>query len=469
MPKTSRKKEMEVQFITEISVENFRCFRSEQRVQIAPLTFLVGENSSGKTSFLAITRVLWNMALRQRRPIFNESPFDLGGFDEIVHKHHLQESAPIFRAGFGLSTAVLRSQHNSLTTINFCDPSKVWHFRSSFEKNGQVPTLSKLSVAQGCREVEERFDGNNLSELVLSESGGEQSFKTATKTQNNIFGQVDFLPLPDFSLMYFQRAYAESVGKNKKDMFKKFIEFVDSSPFSRMNSIRLEDGVYATSPVRSKPERTYHATNFTPDPEGNYVPFYLANIHSQSPENWKSTLDQIEEFGKKIGLFSSLSIKRSRELDGAPFQIHVGVTKADKTHGSNRSLVDIGYGVSQTLPILVSLLNQESAPLTLMQQPEIHLHPKAQAAIGDLFCNFVQHEKRQLLVETHSDYLIERVRILVKEGALDPAFVTVLFFERKGSDVYIHSINFDELGNVNNAPKSYRSFFLDEMDRSLGL
>ena len=68
-----------------ITVENFRCFRRQQRAGLAPLTLLVGENSSGKTSFLALIRALWDAAYSNRSPDFKEDPYDLGSFDEIVH------------------------------------------------------------------------------------------------------------------------------------------------------------------------------------------------------------------------------------------------------------------------------------------------------------------------------------------------------------------------------------------------
>ena len=67
-----------------IRLKNFRCFREAQRVRLAPLTLLVGENSTGKTSFLAMVRALWDVAHR-RAPSFKEAPYDLGSFDEMAH------------------------------------------------------------------------------------------------------------------------------------------------------------------------------------------------------------------------------------------------------------------------------------------------------------------------------------------------------------------------------------------------
>jgi len=135
-----------------------------------------------------------------------------------------------------------------------------------------------------------------------------------------------------------------------------------------------------------------------------------------------------------------------------------------------RNLIDVGYGVSQAIPVLTELLREDCSPILLLQQPEVHLHPSAQAALGSLFCNLAG-PKRQLVVETHSDHLLDRVRMEIRDGAgtLGPDDVSVLFFERGELDVQIHSLRIDKDGNVLGAPDTYRSFFLEETTRSLGL
>ena len=98
----------------------------------------------------------------------------------------------------------------------------------------------------------------------------------------------------------------------------------------------------------------------------------------------------------------------------------------------------------------------------------MYLHPSAQAALGSLFCQ-VAGPRHQLIVETHSDHLMDRVRMDVRDGVsgLKPEDVSILFFERRGLDVRIHSLRIDKEGNVLDAPDGYRQFFMDEMSRSL--
>ena len=104
----------------------------------------------------------------------------------------------------------------------------------------------------------------------------------------------------------------------------------------------------------------------------------------------------------------------------------------------------------------------------LLQQPEVHLHPSAQAALGSLFCQ-VAAAGKQLIVETHSDHVIDRIRMDVRDGtsALKHEDVSILFFERDELDVRIHSLGIDDQGNITGAPPSYRQFFMEEVRRSL--
>ena len=150
-----------------------------------------------------------------------------------------------------------------------------------------------------------------------------------------------------------------------------------------------------------------------------------------------------------------------------PFQVQVRKS-GGKLKGPWRNLIDVGYGVSQALPVITEMLREEAPSLFLLQQPEVHLHPSAQAALGSLFCQ-VAGPKRQLVVETHSDHLIDRVRMDVRDGVseLKPDDVSILYFERGDLDVNIRSLEIDEDGNIVGAPDGYRSFFMEETARSL--
>ena len=85
-----------------ITLKNFRCFREKQTARLAPLTLLVGENSTGKTSLMAMIRILSDMVFSFRNPDFKEDPYDLGSFDEIAHHRGRGGKANQFEAGFSI-------------------------------------------------------------------------------------------------------------------------------------------------------------------------------------------------------------------------------------------------------------------------------------------------------------------------------------------------------------------------------
>ena len=194
---------------------------------------------------------------------------------------------------------------------------------------------------------------------------------------------------------------------------------------------------------------------------------YLASVFVEDQEKWESLKRRLEEFGEDSGLFDEISIKQLGRNSGDPFQVQVR-RFGGRLKGPSRNLIDVGYGVSQVLPVITELLRPDARPMFLLQQPEVHLHPSAQAALGSLFCKEAATGK-QLVVETHSDHLIDRVRMDVRDGVSDlrPEDVSILFFERDELDVRIHSLGVDDQGNITGAPSGYRQFFMKEVRRSL--
>ena len=131
-------------------------------------------------------------------------------------------------------------------------------------------------------------------------------------------------------------------------------------------------------------------------------------------------------------------------------------------------MIDVGYGVNQLLPILVRVFNENSNMTFLMQQPEVHLHPRGQAELSSLLIDLVKRRSHKFLVETHSDYMIDRARIEIMNKRITPEDVSLIYLEPSGNSVRVYNIEFDEQANLIGAPSSYREFFLKESDRLLG-
>ena len=440
-----------------ITLKNFRCFRDEQTARLAPLTLLVGENSTGKTSFLALIRALWDVAYRSRVPDFKEDPYDLGSFDEIAHHRGTRGNrAETFEGGFSFTLGEGRSD----ATNSYC-------FKITFGKEGVVPVPVKRLFSDINKTGWVEY-GSPEDPIRFGTARGAWAWKDLDGFNRRLRDDDRILPFyRSFLSRYRKKTSFELTtlngSKQPSSNDWKVIEEIGDAVL-----VSLPEWLYASAPVRSKPRRTYDPSRPARDPEGDYTPMYLAHAHFQDKEKWNGLKTVLENFGKASGLFNEISVKPLGHKESGPFQVQVrGFGKA-KRKGPQRNLIDVGYGVSQVLPIITELLRRDAPPMFLLQQPEVHLHPSAQAALGSLFCQIAGPE-RQLVVETHSDHLIDRVRMDVRDGVgrLKPEDVSILYFERNDLDVCIHSIRLDEEGNVLDAPEGYRRFFLEETARSI--
>lgn len=438
-----------------ITLKNYRCFAGEQTARLAPLTLLVGENSTGKTSFLAMVRALWDSVFKYEPPNFRESPYDLGAFEDIVHNDGSAggKLADSFEAGFR------RSQSQS--------ENGVMSVHTTFKERQGVPFPAKR-----------RIGGKGVwIEAQTKEYGLAIVFETSQNTWERFIG----FPVSDVSFALFL-AIATALDSLERIEKRETPESDGEPPLTPSELEELEKIVnalrpdfmvarrpFSSAPVRSRPRRTYDPMQQSIDSEGEYTPSYLANLYRQDFHRWHIMKDALEEFGRKSGLFDDISVKTFGDTGGAPFQIQVRKW-GKRRKGPRRNLIDVGYGVSQALPLLIQLLRPDTASMFLLQEPGVHLHPSAQAALGSLFCN-VAASGKQLVVETHSDYIIDRVRMDVRDGAtgLKPEDVSILYFERDDLEVKIHSITIDEQGNLENCPDSYGDFFMAETRRLVGI
>ena len=452
-----------------IVLKNFRCFREEQTARLAPLTLLVGENSTGKTSFMAMLRALWDAAYQVRVPDFKKEPYDLGSFDEIAH-HRLGKHgrATTFEAGFRFV-----SNDTAETGSN-----PYWH-EVTFEKRGTAPFPVKRRFSNADKDIwfEQEIQQDGTFQIHLGTPNGVWKHRLEIQMPKDA---TTFLPARYYLGLFSD---SESIRRAFKD--RKLIGVSGSKELSNPDWDKIRDLIsslsetetitdffgeklYSSAPVRSKPRRTYDPSRPTRHPEGDDIPMYLAHLHFQEKGKWKKLKNALEVFGKYSGLFDEIVVKSFSQKESDPFQIQIRRFGDKGKKGPPRNLIDVGYGVSQVLPVITELWRDGGPAMSLLQQPEVHLHPRAQAALGSLFCQ-VAESSRQLIVETHSDHLLNRVRMDVRDGEtkLKPEDVSILYFERGDLDVRIHSLSIDGEGNILGAPPSYGKFFMDEVERSL--
>ncbi|RKU15909.1 hypothetical protein C6503_13365 [Candidatus Poribacteria bacterium] len=433
--------------ITQFTMEEVRCFSDRQTLEIRPLTFLVGENSTGKTTALACFHVLVDY-LCGRGIDFNSHPYSLGAFKDIVRNSKKKDKN--FKIGF----TYRYNNEDIQTTVKLV------------EKGRRIePIVNSVTIKLADGEIVIQVEDTMKMETRLGPFDEKQN-------QYKIICGVDVLNEPYlsfFSHPYFFRNECKGEIALQKYLDRISEKFEESiyRPWDVFKTL----SVFSTSPVRSRPKRTYDPTREFDDPEGSDVPMYLMRIEAIEKKNWEVLKTQLVEFGRNSGLFENIEVKNFGRSLGAPFQLQV------KVRGPKANITDVGYGVSQILPILVQILNPSvskkdqhttRSSFSLLQQPEIHLHPRAQAEFSSLLVKLASKGDQSFIVETHSDYLIDRARIEIRRGNICPEDVSLIYFEPKGRVVNVHNIGFDKMANMTGVPPHYRDFFLKESKRLMG-
>ena len=421
------------------SIKNIRCFRKNQTLNIRPLTFLVGENSTGKTAILSSFNELCQL-MDIRMPWyasvnFNRPPYNMGSFEDIVSKSGNTVKIGEFQFGFHSESPKVEGM--------VC-------FKGS--KKRSEPIIKKICI--NYEEHDFNFDYSNKKISYKNQTGNDKMswpFPDKLKEREE---EESFIPFD--VLLYFMTK--EIASKNKKQLHKNILKLIKNMrQYLRQNF----QTTLNLAPVRSKPQRTYDPIREAPDPEGSETPMYLNRISSTKSNEWKQLYRNLVQFGKISGLFTDIKVQKPGKSMGEPFQLHF------KVNGAVSNIMDIGYGVSQILPLLMRMFLSNKIRF-LLQQPEVHLHPKAQAELSSLLIKNIKINKNFFLIETHSDYMVDRVRIEIQKGNITPDQVSLIYLESTRKEVKTHNISFDKQGNVLGAPTGYRNFFTTEMNRVLG-
>ncbi len=422
-------------------LEDFRCFAGRHEVPIRPLTLLVGENSTGKTSFLAGMRA----AHERTEPNFNDEPFRLGSYDQIANNRGRPATSFSLGLRFGIETPAFEQNEATYHDLRA---------EFSFVSREEQPHISQLCASAGVYQLEVAGLDGEAPEL---------SFRTGDETVLDRGIPPELWPGPPHRrasldtilarMLYEAHQESAPITPEVNESFSMLTFWALQEPFGRP---------LAFAPIRTSPRRTYDPGAEPRRPEGGHIPMTLAAWLSGEQ---KLYAEELNDFGRESGLYSSLGIRKLGKRGSDPFQIEV----KPASDGTVRNLIDVGYGVSQAIPIIADCVSASSAATLLVQQPEVHLHPRAQAAIGSFFAQIATNRHDPVVVETHSDYLVDRVRMDVRDEKIRPSDVMILYFEQGKRGVDIHPIDLDAAGRVVDVPPGYRSFFLEEQRRFFGV
>ena len=389
--------------LEEFIIGNVRCFADTQRVPIRPITILVGENSTGKTTFLGGYWVIHNLTMTpssagmstfeymgKKAPSFNAIPFRMGVFHDILNHNVINSHNPSFQLGAKIPYQA-RFAHR-----NWVDKTPIQNTRKrksgevdiiySFEENESGAAVRDVSVDlpnsryNECIEValgKPRYDG--VCQLAIEDP--------LTKKYVNVGGFSSALYAHEIALALSTNPDAKipKMRNIHKILDEHFYSGAGERDKWRQLTFYNDAVARAFAPDRSRPERTYDPADRTPEeynPHGDHIPMLLARLSRANKQEWRVLRKRLVAFGKESGMFSDFDVRALGPLLSDPFQIQV------ETADGVSNLLDVGYGVGQACQLLAQIMrdSQRKTPATfLLQEPEAHLHPRAQAALVSLF------------------------------------------------------------------------------------
>jgi hypothetical protein len=222
---------------------------------------------------------------------------------------------------------------------------------------------------------------------------------------------------------------------------------------------KLFQGLYYLGPLREFPQRLYTWKGSPPADMGrrgeHVVDALLARQEDRkiSPgwQRERMTVEmQVATWLRYLGLIHSFSVEAVTK-DSGIYQVMV-----QQSPSSAKVLItDVGFGVSQILPVLVLCYYVPEGSVILLEQPEIHLHPSVQSRLADVFIDAVKNRNVQIIVESHSEHLLRRLQRRIAEGAVKPEDMALYFCEPSAEGSKLTTLDVDPYGNITNWPKDF--------------
>lgn len=433
-------------FLTQIYSDGFKGLPDGWK-SLKRVNFIVGENSSGKTSLFDLLEIL--------------AASDFSFLNQILGVvEGLQDADDVIR----------RSKRKKEVTVGYLRPTgeSNSHLETylgmivTYAKTGSDLKISRLTTILGRNAYKIKIAGKRMMGKLFPAP----SINTSIKNLCTLALAAHNDTSKGYSVMFDlddQGPPAEQMWvAAKMNSFEKMDAFEE--PNSEKNQKRprrsalgyfINAGyeIFRYGPIRSETTKIITASSKSDfETSGGHFPHRLKQLGEANPRALKA----LKEFGRESGLFDDVRIERL--VGGKTEAFSILYSKNQTEFHAN----ELGYGLGQIMPIVTDLLVAKSGETYLIQQPEVHLHPKAQAAFGN-FIHEVGDSGPVIVVETHSDFLIDRFRIS-RSQKTSKVEAQVLFFEHvseKKSQKF-SSIVIEEDGSLRNPPSSYRSFFVNE-------
>lgn len=413
-----------------LKLENFKIWSTTGPLRLAPVTLLLGTNSSGKSSLIQSLLLIRqtiksddpNLDLDLGNPDSNDT-VTLGQFKDLLCRH-------------GKATEGTKS---SEVGIEFR-----WSKGGSSEESSIFTARYKRGTA-------------GSSELTYLRLGKEREAFTVSRVRPRIYRlSIASEPksLGQGSEYRPQRSFAFSASTlNKLGLAGETIKSIGPTLLDELGKI-----IYL-GPVRRLAKRDYvwggrMPANIGDDGAKAIDALIASGVASQSARKRKKGLpeeaklfEETKRWLNEMGLADDLSVQSLG--NSARYELRLG------QHGQGINIKDVGVGVSQVLPVIVAALFAKPGHIVIIEEPESHLHPLAQSVLAELFSEVSSKQGVQFIIETHSEHLFRRMQTLIAKKERTPENTAMYFVERQGGNAQIQLLKTDILGRVENWPKSF--------------
>ena len=420
-----------IEGITKITVSGFKSLAEECTIDIRPLTILAGANSSGKSSIMQPL-----LLLKQTL----EAPYDPGPL--LLEGPNVQfTSAEQFLSKLVDKKGTDRFQ----IQIDTCGFSSYFSTTTTFRKG-----RSGIELIEMTREDKSEDAPSWRSKHITL-------YPEMTPEEIKSLADQGLIPkglIPQrFEAVGRSRCFLCLESQDGRMSF----EVTHDLEFHIFNTIHLPG-------LRGNPERTYKPTSTGPRYPGTFEHYVASIIHE-----WQETTDErlktLADALHTLGLTGQVGTEK---IGDTRIELQVGRLPHQGTGETDMvSIADVGFGVSQVLPVLVALIVAQPGQLVYLDEPELHLHPRAQVALAQVLADAAQ---RGVLViaETHSSLLLLGVQTLVAEGDLSLGLVKLHWFTRdEDGATKVNTAALDEAGAYGDWPEDFDDVDLKTQSRYL--
>lgn len=422
--------------ITAISVRGYKSLFDECRLEIRPLTILAGANSSGKSSVIQPL-----LLLKQTL----EASYDPG---------------PLLLNGPNVQFTSAEQLFSRVTEKNIIDK-----FTIKLTADGEtfLANTFKKDPKKGIELVEMEYREGKNTTVIRADMTAQEVASAFVSAMH----KLDKL-IPGWEPILKMLIEPNALKIVRKRCFLKFELPQGGEAFASFPSVLFEFHIRKLIHVpgfRGNPERTYKTTASGPEFPGTFEN-YVASVVNYWQVSEDHRLRDLGNWLETLGLTWKVEAK---PVDDTQVELHVGRLPRSARGGIRDmvSIADVGFGVSQILPVLVALLAAEPGQLVYLEQPEIHLHPRAQVALAQVLADAANRGVR-VVAETHSSLLLLGVQSLVAEGKLSPDKLKLHWFKRRDDGITeVTSADLDEAGAFGNWPEDFADVALETESRYL--